>query len=85
MLPCNSFNFPLGNIRKQLIDDIWNNSFSLHKLRECKVGDLPKCKECKYIDYCLFCPGMALLETGNMFQPYSEACLHAKAQYEILH
>ena len=83
VFPCNSFNYLLGNIRRQKIGDIWNNSLSLHKLRKWRVSDLPKCKNCKYLDYCNFCPGMALLETGNMFQPYSEACSHAKAQYEL--
>lgn len=83
VFPCNSFNYSLGNIRKQKIEDIWNNSPALHKLRTYRVGDLNACRNCKYINYCTFCPGMALLETGNMFQPYSEACSHAKIQYEL--
>lgn len=83
VFPCNAFNFPLGNIKKQKIEDIWNNSLELHKIRKYSVRDLPKCKNCKYLDFCSFCPGMALLETGSMFEPYSEACSHAKAQYEL--
>lgn len=83
VLPCNSFNYPLGNVREQKIQDIWNNSPALHKLREYRVSDLTICRNCKYINYCTFCPGMALLETGSMFQPYSEACSHAKVQYEL--
>lgn len=83
VFPCNSFNYPLGNIRKQKIEDIWNNLPALYKLREYRVSDLAVCRNCKYINYCTFGPGMALLETGSMFQPYSEACSHAKVQYEL--
>lgn len=81
--PCNSFNYLLGNVRNQKIEEIWNESSDLQRLRNLKIRDLFICRTCEYLNYCAFCPGMALLETGDMLQPYSEACTYAKIQCQL--
>lgn len=81
--PCNSFKYLLGNIRKQSIKVIWENSNSLKKIRGLTVGDLHSCGNCQVLNYCSFCPGMALSENNDMLKPYSEACHIAQLQAEL--
>lgn len=41
-----------------------------------------KCKNCKYIDFCRYCPGRFLLEANSMFTPPDWYCLYGKLSYE---
>ena len=41
-----------------------------------------KCRSCTYIDYCRYCPGRFLLESGSMFTPPKWYCEYGKLGYE---
>lgn len=81
--PCNAFPLEIGNLRKHSISEIWNNSESLKKWQNRTIEDLTECQGCKYNKYCCFCPGNALIQTGNMFGKVKEACRQAKMQYDL--
>ncbi len=45
----------LGNLAHQSLRDIWVGSEKLHRLREVKRGDFPKCVDCDDRGYCTVC------------------------------
>ncbi len=53
--PCLGLAFPefvIGDIKKESIINIWNNSNLLKRLRNLSVDDFEKCKKCKFKTYC---------------------------------
>lgn len=53
--PCIALGYPelkVGDIKKESISDIWNNSKLLKKLRKFSVNDFEKCKTCKEKNMC---------------------------------
>ena len=73
--PCNLLQLCIGDIREESIKNIWDSSERLKKWREinkraCREG----CGECAYADSCHFCPGEAMIRTGNPLSRYEEAC-----------
>ncbi|MBR6902481.1 MAG: SPASM domain-containing protein, partial [Clostridia bacterium] len=81
--PCNAFPYIIGNLRKDSIKNIWQNSAKLKEWQNTTIKNLKKCKGCKYTGYCSFCPGNALKYTGNMFGKVKETCRQARLNYEI--
>lgn len=81
--PCNLLKIKLGNIKSDKLSDLWSNSNEVLKLRNLKLINLEKCKSCDNINYCVFCPGSALAETGDMLSPYKEACFIAETRRAI--
>lgn len=77
---CNALLAEIGDVRKQSIKDIWENSDELKKIRMYRVNDLIGCDDCEDRKYCSFCMGNALNETGNPLMKYQEACNITKAQ-----
>ena len=77
---CNSLLLSLGNVRKQSIDDIWNNSPVLKMIRNFRTDHLKGCENCEHIDKCDFCTGNAMQETGDPLKRYSEACTITEAK-----
>ena len=77
---CNALLLSLGNIRKQSIEDIRNNSAVLKVIRGFKTDHLKGCENCEHIDKCDFCPGNAMQETGDPLKKYSEACTITEAK-----
>lgn len=71
--PCNSLLLSVGNVFESSLQDIWNNSECLNEWREKSVQPLEVCSGCKLKDTCLRCPGMALLEDGNLYGCSSSA------------
>lgn len=71
--PCNSLLLNLGNITKNSLVDIWNNSQELKKWRQLSVEPIEACKDCSLKNVCLRCPGMALLEDSNLYGCSSSA------------
>jgi radical SAM protein with 4Fe4S-binding SPASM domain len=64
--PCNSLFLKVGNVFESSISEIWNHSDELAKLKAIKKSDLRVCNNCKLIDKCYRCPGLALLEDGDL-------------------
>lgn len=80
---CNSLNIKFGDVKEDLISRQWEESPIANDFRELKIKNLSECLYCKYLDYCQFCPGIALQETGSIVKPYTEACFIARARTEI--
>jgi radical SAM protein with 4Fe4S-binding SPASM domain len=82
VFPCLQFRYPTGNVRRQTLKRIWYHAplytymYGLMALRKAE------CKGCDLINYCLFCPGLAYLETGSLWKPYQSACQAARNYYE---
>ena len=77
--PCNLLPLCIGDVLTDSLDNIWKNSEMLrwwrsNKIREKKQG----CGDCKYLEQCVFCPGEAMLRTGNPLQKYDAACQKTK-------
>jgi radical SAM protein with 4Fe4S-binding SPASM domain len=74
VFPCNSLGVKIGSIKEQTVSDIWDHSTELESFRHLNISDLSSCVSCEELNYCQFCPGTALSETGSMIVPYPEAC-----------
>ena len=57
--------------------EIWYNSAIMKEIRELTLTKLKCCTVCDDITYCNLCPGIALLEHGDLFQPAKECCRQA--------
>lgn len=67
LIPCTSAeeeSFGLGNIRKNSLEDVWNNSELLNKLRGIDLRTTEKCGKCDYFN---FCRGGCRLNAFQMF------------------
>ena len=81
--PCNSLFLPVGDVNYQSLSEIWVNSTQLNKWREESIKPLMVCKKCNLKKSCLRCPGMALLEDGNLFGCSSSAKKLAEIKKEV--
>lgn len=64
-----------GNIYKQSLEDIWNNSKQLKMIRKVTHGDFPKCMKCEARDYCAMCLVRNYNENnGDMFKTNKHFC-----------
>ena len=64
----------LGELKRRKFADIWRNSAWLKKWRRAGVKDLKDCAGCGDIGFCSRCPGVSLLEAGDVFAPNKPAC-----------
>lgn len=62
--PCMLLQIKLGNIREKSIQEIWNESPILERLRSRALGG--KCGQCNYKNICAGCRGRAYEETGDI-------------------
>lgn len=74
VLPCNQFLYEVGDLKKSSFSEIWHNSPQLQYLRDLTIGKLIQCSKCQLLDSCARCPGLALLEGGNLLGPSPENC-----------
>lgn len=64
--PCAGWqNFILGNVYKQSLKDIWENSMKIKELRKITQASFPKCLECEARDYCAMCLVRNYNESGG--------------------
>lgn len=80
--PCVQLLLDCGRIGARSFSEIWTGNETLKILREMTDKDIVGCNECPRKDACNRCPGMALLEDGDLLGPSSSACLVAAAQAE---
>lgn len=71
--PCNSLFLSLGNIFNNSLVDVWNFSPTLLEWRRKSVLPLLACQACTLKNKCLRCPGMAMLEDGDLYGCSSSA------------
>lgn len=66
---------PLGNVYKQSLKEIWDNSPVAREIRAVTEGDFPECLDCEARDYCARCLVRNFNESGgNMFKINEHFC-----------
>ncbi|MCJ7443228.1 MAG: SynChlorMet cassette radical SAM/SPASM protein ScmE [Methanotrichaceae archaeon] len=78
--PCNLLpHMDLGRINRDSLQNVWQNSPSLNRMRQrssIPLTDFEFCADCSYIPYCTGnCPAMAFSLTGQVDHPSPDACL----------
>ena len=81
--PCNSLPLPLGNIRDGGIKKIWETSETLAAWKKMVWNDFNECGLYVECAYCNFCPGMSMLETGDLFGKSKTCCTTAKVRRDV--
>lgn len=81
--PCLQLPVKLGSLAARPFGKIWKGSAWLKKWRRTGAGDLPVCSGCKDKDFCARCPGISLLERGDVLAPNSQACAMAAAMRRL--
>lgn len=72
--PCVQMPLPAGNLRQESFEAIWYGSGALRRLRAIRESDVRICRECGIRMYCARCPGLALMEQGDVQGPSERAC-----------
>ncbi len=74
----------LGDLTKRKFADIWKNSPWLKKWRRAGFKDLKGCVSCSHTGFCSRCPGVSLIEEGDILAPNKPACEMAKIMHGSL-
>ena len=74
VLPCVQLPQAAGNLRREKFEDIWYHAPQLERLRAIRESQLPFCSRCEIRSYCERCPGLALMEGGDLLGAYERAC-----------
>ncbi len=64
VLPCSYFPLPAGNLRRQSLKDIWENSQLFKEMRDFK-GYKGRCGSCEYVNVCGGCRARAYAVSGD--------------------
>lgn len=72
--PCVQMPTPAGSLRQQRFEEIWYGSREMNLVRAARESQLPVCSTCSIRGYCERCPGLAVMEGGDLFGPYERAC-----------
>ena len=78
VLPCLQLPVFLGDLKSKRFKDIWKNSKWLKWWRGLTMKDVKVCSKCSLLNWCNRCPGLALLEDGDLMGPSKIACQTAK-------
>jgi len=78
--PCLQLPVNLGNLTRKKFQVLWKSPAWLKKWRAAGLKDLKVCAACSLAGYCSRCPGISLLEEGDVFAPNRPACDLAAAQ-----
>ncbi|MBI2266961.1 MAG: radical SAM protein [Armatimonadetes bacterium] len=85
VIPCTALpTLKWGNLRRQSFREIWDNSLDAHSYRKIANKDLNRCSACGLKTYCNRCPGVALMEHGDLFAPSLAACAAAGVTKSVL-
>lgn len=74
VFPCVQLPQAAGNLRLERFRDIWYHAPQLEQLRAIRESQLPICSRCEIRDFCERCPGLALMEGGDLLGAYERAC-----------
>ncbi len=74
VFPCVQLPQAAGNLRRERFSDIWYHAPRLERLRGIRESQLPVCSRCEIRSYCERCPGLALMEGGDLLGAYERAC-----------
>lgn len=77
--PCSLLQICIGDITKQTVREIWDQSDGLKWWRRNNRRSLKKgCSGCDLAQRCVFCPGEAMMRKGDPLAMYEDACLATK-------
>ena len=74
VFPCVQLPQAAGNLRRKRFNEIWHHAPQLERLRGVRESQLPVCSRCEIRNYCERCPGLALMEGGDLLGAYERAC-----------
>jgi radical SAM protein with 4Fe4S-binding SPASM domain len=74
VFPCVQLPQAAGNLRRKPFSEIWYHAPELERLRGIRESQLPVCSQCEIRSYCERCPGLALMEGGDLLGAYERAC-----------
>ncbi|PYU83728.1 MAG: hypothetical protein DMG50_07165 [Acidobacteria bacterium] len=83
VFPCVQLPQAAGNLRREKFDEIWYHAPQLERLRAIRESQLPICSRCEIRNYCERCPGLALMEGGDMLGAYERACALAEEKARL--
>jgi radical SAM protein with 4Fe4S-binding SPASM domain len=83
VFPCVQLPQAAGNLRREKFDDIWYHAPKLERLRAIRESQLPICSGCEIRSYCERCPGLALMEGGDLLGAYERACALAEEKARL--
>ena len=83
LYPCLQIPVLLGSLKKTSFSRLWRNSPWLKKWRRSKLSELEQCSGCGYAPTCSRCPGISLLEEGDIMAPNKPACRFAKISHSF--
>jgi radical SAM protein with 4Fe4S-binding SPASM domain len=81
--PCVQLPQAAGNLRRDKFTDIWYHAPELERLRAVRESQLPVCSQCDIRNYCERCPGLALMEGGDLLSAYERACELAEVKASL--
>lgn len=81
---CAAFPMPFGNLKKQSIDNIYDNSKLLIDWQTSTIGQFDKCGKYEYCKCCKPCAGLNYIENKDFRKASSISCKMAIERYEIL-
>jgi len=83
VFPCVQLPQAAGNLRREKFDEIWYHAPQLERLRAIRESQLPICSRCEIRSFCERCPGLALMEGGDMLGAYERACALAEEKARL--
>jgi len=83
VFPCVQLPQAAGNLRREKFEDIWYHAPHLERLRAIRESQLPICSQCDLRGYCERCPGLALMEGGDLLGAYERACALAEEKARL--
>ncbi|MBC8492465.1 MAG: radical SAM protein [Chloroflexi bacterium] len=84
VFPCVQIKISAGNLRQQSLWAIWRNAPTLERMRGITQSSFKSCAACDLRQFCAFCPGVALIEEGDLLSPSSVACREARLRHQVL-
>jgi AdoMet-dependent heme synthase len=74
VFPCVQLPVAAGNVRQKKFEDIWYRSPEMRRVEAIRESQLTHCGNCSIRSYCERCPGLALMEGGDLMGAYERAC-----------
>ncbi|MBW2261552.1 MAG: radical SAM protein [Deltaproteobacteria bacterium] len=80
VMPCPLLQVSFGNVLNRPFARIWTSSRKRARIDALTWNDLPGCRDCNLMPWCVRCHGAALIEDGDMKGPSRIACSAAAAR-----
>lgn len=87
VVPSPEWYYVLGDLKKQTLRDVWENSPRLKQVQNITLADFPKCQSCLDIEFCGMNLGLNANENeaGDPFVIPKHICELARATRELVH